>query len=460
MWLLKGSVEIECKDTLSEADNVNGRSLGFNHRCSHLACIFFAVWMTVGVPQASLAQDQVISISQKPLPPGVFQSRGISANGGIIQLKDGSLMLANGRSYRLSTDGGRNWDQGHPLQCAIGAAGLIRLQSGALAIYGRKDNAVYFASSMDEGKTWSEPTQITDYPDFGPLFHSMIQLKSGRLLLTGHWGGLYSWDYRDGTMVSVHPDLQYLDVSSFGLWRGKKIQIEGHGHAPEMGISVVFRSDDQGQTWKKHPGGLMGWFDFEGRPNGNGGQTSCFEPTIAETRDGNVLFLARSTVGRLVQSFSTDGGEHWYAVVPSDLPSSESPALMVTLPPTGDLLIIWNQMSREEIRRGYRRGRLSSAISTDGGHSWEKFKTLELSEGLEDVDRVPPEYPIQMVRARDWVGPLPDRWAYFHYPNVDVVGDKVFVRYAVGSPLLGVAEQNLQKQGSILRIYPMEWFYE
>ena len=56
--------------------------------------------------------------------------------------------------------------------------------------------------------------------------------------------------------------------------------------------------------------------------------------------------------------------------------------------------------------------------------------------------------------------PLPDRWAYFHYPNVDVVGDKVFVRYAVGSPLLGVAEQNLQKQGSILRIYPMEWFYE
>ena len=122
------------------------------------------------------------------------------------------------------------------------------MQSGALAIYGNKGKANYFASSMDEGKTWSKPTLITDYPDFRPMLHSMIQLKSGRLLLTGYWSGLYSWDYKDGTMVSVHPNFQYLDVSSFGLWRGRKIQVEGHGHAPEMGISIVFGSDDRGQT--------------------------------------------------------------------------------------------------------------------------------------------------------------------------------------------------------------------
>ena len=227
-----------------------------------------------------------------------------------------------------------------------------------------------------------------------------------------------------------------------------------------MGISIVFRSDDQGRSWQKHPGGMMGWFDFQGRPNGNCGQTSCFEPTIAETKDGNVLLLARSTVGRLVQSFSTDGGEHFYAVTPSDLPASESPGLMVTLPEREDLLIIWNQVSREEIRRGFRRGRLSSAISTDGGHSWENFKTLELSDGPEDIDRLPPEFPLQMVRARDWVGAMPDKWAYFHYPNLDLVGDRVILRYNRGSPWLGVAEQNLKKQESIMRIYPIAWFYE
>jgi len=413
--------------------------------------------VTLCVTNLGKAADETSSISCIPLPPGVVQNvNAISNRGGIVELNNGSLMLAEGKSYRISTDGGRTWGDEQPLNCAIGVGGLIQLKSGGLAIYGSKDETLYFASSMDEGKSWSEPTRINDYPDFHPMYHSMIQLKSGRLLLTGYWEGLGGLEKGH----SVHPELKYLDVSSYGLWRGQKYQVEGHGHLPEMGISIVFRSDDQGQTWQKHPGGLVGWFDFQGRPNGNCGQTACFEPTIAETKDGNVLLLARSTVGRLVQSFSTDGGEHWSAVVPSDLPSSESPALVVALPKTGDLLIVWNQISREEIRRGYRRGRLSSAISTDGGHSWQKFKTLELSEGLEAIDRIPPEFPAQMVRARDWVGPLPDRWAYFHYANLDVVGDQVVVRYNRGSPLLGVAEQNLKKQELVMRIYPIEWFYE
>ena len=369
-------------------------------------------------------------------------------------------MLVRGKTYRLSTDVGRTWSEEKPLDCDLKFSGMIRLQSGELAAYG-KDNAGlnHFTSSADEGKTWSEPVLISDYRDITPLFHSMIQLKNGRLLLTGYWHGLYSWQRTEEGMRSVHPDLEYQDMSAYGLWRGQRIQVEGHGHIPEMGICIVFRSDDLGKTWQKHPGGIMGWFDFEGIPNGNCGQTACFEPTIAETRDGNVLFIARSTVGRLVQTFSTDRGEHFYAVKPSELPSSESPAVMVTLPKTKDLLIVWNQLSREEIRRGYRRGRLSSAISTDGGHSWGHFKTLELSEGLEDIDRITPEYPIKMVRARQWVGALPDKWAFFHYPNVDVIGDQIILRYRRGSPYLGVAEKQLKKQESILRIYPIEWFY-
>ena len=261
-------------------------------------------------------------------------------------------------------------------------------------------------------------------------------------------------------MVSVHPEFQYEQVSAYGLWRGKRMQVEGHGHAPEMGMSVVYRSDDQGRTWTKHPGGLMGWFDFEGVPNGACGMTPCFEPTIAETKDGHVLLIARSTVGRLVQSFSPDDGEHWYAVRPTELASSESPAIMITIPQTGDLLIVWNQVSREEIRRGYRRGRLSAAISKDGGHSWQNFKTLELSDGLEDIDRLPLQTPIKMVRARQWVGPLPDGWSFSHYANVDVIGNQVFIRYPRRIPTSGVAEMAFTKQESVLRIYPLEWFYQ
>ena len=396
---------------------------------------------------------------RKPVPEAVTEITGLPARGGIVERKDGSLMLAYQESYRLSTDGGRTWGDEQPLDCPIPIGGLVRLQSGALGAYARKDG-VLFSSSLDEGKTWGAPSLVCPAGAGIPLMHSMIQLSSGRLLLTMYWEGLDGWEHRDGTTVSVHPDLQYKDVSAYGLWRGERIQMEGHDHAPEMGISVVYRSDDEGKTWTKHVGGLMGWFDFEGVPNGTCGNTSCFEPAIVETRDGNVLFIARATVGRLVQSISTDGGEHWSAVVPTDLPSSASPAVMVRLPESDDLLIVWNHVSRGEIRRGYRRGRLSSAISKDGGHSWENFKTLELSEGLEDIDRLPPEYPIQMVRARDWVGVLPDGWAFFHYANLDLVGDQVFLRYNRGTPLLGVAEQNLKKQESVLRVYPIEWFYD
>ena len=380
--------------------------------------------------------------------------------GGIVELADGSWLLAQEATGRTCTDGGRTWRE-RDLGAPLSVGGLIRLRCGALAIYGSRAGGTYFASSPDEGRTWSEPALVSDYPDFTPMFHSMIQLASGRLLLSGYCGGgLYGWDYRDGTMVSVHPDLQYDDVMAYGSWRGRKIALEGHGHGPEIGMTVVHRSDDEGRTWTKHPGALMGWFDFEGIPNGSCGVTSCFEPTLAQGPHGHVLLLMRSTVGRLVQSFSTDGGESWCAVRPSELPSSESPGIMAALPGTGDLLLVWNQVSREEIRRGHRRCRLSSAISRDGGHSWANFKTLELSEGLEDMDRVGPESPIRMVRARDRVGPLPDGWGYFHYANLDVVGDRVILRYLRGSPLLGVAEQNLQKQESVLRVYPIAWFYE
>jgi len=400
------------------------------------------------------------TLSRKPLPEGVTEIRDITNSGGIVALTDGSIMLARGDLCRTSTDGGQTWSEPQQLNCPIPVAGMIRLQSGALAVYGIRDGGSFFASSTDDGVNWSEPTQISDRTDLRPMFHSMIQLESGRLLLTGYIVGPYSWEYVDGTMVSVHPDLQYEDVMAYGQWRGEKIALEGHGHGPEMGVTVIYRSDDDGKTWTKHRGALMGWFDFQGIPNGYCGQTACFEPTIAQAKDGHVLVIARSTVGRLVQSFSTDEGEHWTAVVPSDLPSSESPGIMAGLPETGDLLIVWNQVSREEIRRGYRRGRLSSAISRDGGHSWGNFKTLELSEGLEEIDRVQPEYPIQMVRARDWCGPLPDGWAYFHYANLDVVGDSAMLRYLRGGPLLGVAEQNLHKQESVMRIYPVDWFYE
>jgi hypothetical protein len=224
-------------------------------------------------------------------------------------------------------------------------------------------------------------------------------------------------------------------------------------------------SDDEGKTWRlaqgyyKTPQFLWGWFDREGIANGYAGHTSFGETTLAETRDAGILMFGRSEVGRVIYSHSVDAGETWTSPLPTTLPSSGSPARLRRIPSTGDLLCIWNQVSHEEIRRGYRRGRLSAALSKDDGFTWTNFKTLELSEGLEEQDRLAPEFPIAMVRARDTLGRFPDGFAYFHYANANVLGDQVYLTYLRGSPLQGIAEQKLGEQGDILRVYPLQYFY-
>ena len=170
----------------------------------------------------------------------------------------------------------------------------------------------------------------------------------------------------------------------------------------------------------------------------------------------------------------------WYSVQPTELSSSQSPPLLIRVPETGDLLCVWNQVSAEEIRRGFLRGRLSAAISTDSGMTWRHFRTLELQEGMDEVDRIAPEFPIpRRLVARPGVGQLPDGFAMFTYPNVDIIRDKVFVRYSrmwphtisgrpdskrdPNLPLMWpkYEEREAEMTGeSVLRIYPLGWFYQ
>jgi len=53
---------------------------------------------------------------------------------------------------------------------------------------------------------------------------------------------------------------------------------------------------------------------------------------------------------------------------------------------------------------------------------------------------------------------LPEDYAFYHYSNVSFVGDNVFVMYLSGH--MELAEQITPEQKRILRIIPLEWFYE
>ena len=402
-------------------------------------------------------------------PEGVFEHTSHEyepiTDGGIVELADGRLMMASGSglnesvgrtTYRFSKNGGATWSKAKAVRFGMGIGGMIRLQSGALAVYGRKSknspNIYYFSTSKDDGRTWATPKLLPTHTDFHPLFHSLIQLRSGRLLLAGYCAG--------GELKCDPPDLKRLTASGKGWWRGVLMNKEGH-RSPGLGVCKTYYSDDQGKTWHGCAGGMFGWFNEHGIPDGTGGVTGVCEPTVAETVDGRLLMLCRSRRGRLVQCYSYDEGEHWQSMQPSELSSSQAPAMLVSLPETGDLLCVWNQVSGREIRRGCQRCRLSSAISKDSGRNWCHFKTIESSEGMEEVDRIAPEFPIPgLVRGNTELEQFADAYRTVDYPNMDVVGDKVILRHSRQWPIMcGKGRAEITGEG-VLRVYPIGWFYE
>ena len=381
---------------------------------------------------------------------------------GVVERNDGALLMMGQGLVYVSEDGGPTWsepsrltdEQGTEIQ-AGSCSGLLRLPSGALAaVLMRSDdfagqwpewgdlNAFVFIRSDDEGKTWREVGRITPPGCRAfPLDNTLAQLESGRLVQPLRY-----------CFAGAHPDRRIEEYSTYGWLDGKRVQVSGHYHYPEVDVAFVCYSDDEGKTWQRSKGDIMCWFD-----EGFDGVHAVDEPNVAETRDGRLLMFARSTVGRIVQSESRDRGETWSLVMPAGLANSYSPPRLKRIPKTGDLLLIWNQVSREEIRRGHRRGRLSAAISTDEGRTWKNFKTLELSGGLDKSLRFVEPGEVKPVRGLRDVGELPADFGYYHYANASFVGDKVFVTYLHGSK--EIAEIITDKQTPLLRILPLEWFY-
>ena len=401
---------------------------------------------------------------RKPLPAGVTEVTDVAVGeaSALVPLTDGALgLIAGGRLLR-STDGGLTW--GEPLDLELADAGslqglaCIRLRSGALAlVYRDRQECFRLVVSDDDGRTW-QPRSTVDLLGT-PYYDALIETGDGMLVLPSRV--CYGND--------DHPGLEYRKASSWGTWKGLPLQVSGHYHYPEIDIAAVSRSQDGGRTWQRAEP-LMGWFDAHGVANGYGGVSACDEPSVAETADGRLLFFARSTVGRIVASSSSDGGARWTPVRPTELAASYSPPRLRRIPATGDLICVWNQVSREEIRRGYRRGRLSVAISRDSGASWGNFKTIEMSAGLEDVARIAPEHPVTPVIALPDVGVLPDDFATFDYPNVCFADDRLFLIYhrawvesgpdATGARTLGERKGEAgQSRETVVRSYPLDWFY-
>lgn len=197
--------------------------------------------------------------------------------------------------------------------------------------------------------TWGTPFKIFD--GYVGAIRGLKKLKSGRLLLSF------------GKAVperEVRPPKNEID---FG-WNS---------------IQTMY-SDDGGLTWEASCDELEIEID-----NSKVTRYGAIEPEIIEREDGSVWMLIRTTHGKLFQSISWDQGEAWTDPEPSDFISSDSPACLLRLK-DGKMLIFWNSCQLWDKANSYAQGGrqiLHGAISNDDGLTWEGYREVAQSPGLE-----------------------------------------------------------------------------
>ena len=303
----------------------------------------------------------------------------------------------------------------------------VWLPCGAIGMFlNEGERKLFFYRSEDEGQTWSVRRQINQEGQVARIINgSTIVTSTGRI---------------------IGPTYTYLDVED--PW-------SGHPNRPGRPTGMYcWLSDDEGETWQNseeiaiYHQGKPYWFD---------------EGKVVELKNGCLLMMTGTPMGRLFKSYSSDDGETWSSPEPTPLANAAAPCALSRMP-NGDLLCIWNQNSLEEDKQGLRRHRLTCAVSSDEGNTWKHFRNLE---SLDDVVHIP-DRPIlwdaEELLSYDHYMPYrqpTDLEKYPHapgvlrcaYASVTFVGDRAVIEYDYGHGLLPGGFINV-------RSLPISWFYE
>ena len=129
------------------------------------------------------------------------------------------------------------------------------------------------------------------------------------------------------------------------------------------GRIMIYLSDDNGFTWERSES-ILESSVIEDK--------MLQEPGVIELQDSRLLMFMRTNLEKQYFSYSNDLGKTWSSPNPSNINSPLSPASIERIPSTGDLLLIWNNNSINNLRTPF-----NVAISNDEGTSWINYKTIE-----------------------------------------------------------------------------------
>ena len=250
----------------------------------------------------------------------------IKINRIIIDPHDANLVLAStegdakhkGQGVYRSTDGGKTWLNVLKPEHADGTRDLayafdiptvmFAASAGAITFPGapqpKGPNGTALFKSTDEGQTW---TKIDTLPPY-----------TGRI----------------GVAVAMHTN-------------GQRLYVIGN---PPHGGSGLYRSDDQGATWRHMA---------EGDPRVSNGQGGYSSGVWVDSGDPDILYTVATTVYR-----STDGGKTFSAF--KGAPGGEDPHDLWIDPTNGQRMLF-----------GLDQG---AAVTLDGGRTWSGYYQIPIAQ--------------------------------------------------------------------------------
>lgn len=196
---------------------------------------------------------------------------------------------------------------------------------------------IWHTKSLDT-KNWTPIKKI--WQGYCGSFNSIIQMKSGRIVLPFSYMNQRTWSNR-GTGLDA-------------FW------FKG------VFVCTTLYSDDNGDTWAESAYPLTV-------------HTPCIEayggcePVILELLNGQIWMLIRTQLGRFYESFSNDG-DFWSAPQPTRFLSSDSPAGLLRLHDKR-IVLVWNKCLRYPYALGGRHV-LHAAISDDDGKTWKGHREI------------------------------------------------------------------------------------
>lgn len=269
-------------------------------------------------------------------------------------------------------------------RCFQGIPSIERAPSGRLwaVWYGGGNgegagNYVMLATSVDNGKTWSQVSTVIDPDGSGSVraFDPAIWCDPlGRLWVfwaqASQAGATPAWVF---AAMTEHPEQEHPAWSKprricDGIMLNKPTVLStGEWCLPAAvwhtdGSSRVVGSTDHGATFH-----LVGQANIEKRKRG------CDEHMIVERKDGSLWILVRWHEG-VGQSVSTDRGKTWTEVTSVPAAMQQQPSRFhIRRLPSGNLLLVKNSPPEG----GKKRTCLTAYVSTDDGKTWDGGLLLE-----------------------------------------------------------------------------------